>query len=124
MGYEFIVRVFKVSLSFFVKSWVLFNIASLAIADGLTLNWQAPTQFINGSPLNAIKDLKEYRLYYGASEQSIKENVVFLKPSERSVALSLLELSQLNSSIVYFAMTSVLNDGSESDPSPSIFYLP
>ncbi len=117
-------RYIKTSLSFFVKSLLLINVFSSVVADGLTLNWQAPTEFSNGSSLNVKKDLKEYRLYYGSSKQSIKDHVVSIKPSERSVSLSLLELSKLNSSIVYFAMTSVLNNGSESDLSPSIFYLP
>lgn len=105
----------------FLSALVISNVNA---ADELTLSWKAPTQFANGSRLNSKKDLKEYRLYYGSSAASIKDNVVFLDPSKESVPLSLLQLSKLSSPLVYFAMSSVAHDGTESELSPSIFYLP
>jgi len=105
-------------------SVALFSSVTVIAADDLTLNWKAPEQFIGGGRLNAQKDLKEYRVYYGSSIETIKDNVIAVNSAKKSVILSTLDLSKLNSSIVYFAMTSVLYDGSESELSPSIFYLP
>lgn len=99
-----------------------FNFA-LASND-LKLSWKAPSEYTNGSRLNAKKDLKEYRLYYGSSIEKIKDKMIIVKPTYDSIPLSSLDLSKLKSSLVYFAMTSVLLDGTESELSPSIFYLP
>ena len=107
-----------------VLCFLSLSINSANAADNLKLHWKAPAQFTNGGQLNPKTDLKEYRLYYGPSEAFIKENVVFLEPTKKSVSLSLLQLSKLKSSLIYFAMSSVATDGSESDLSPSIFYLP
>ena len=111
-------------LGVLLYSVALFGSMPVKAADSLSLNWKAPEQFTNGERLNAAKDLKEYRVYYGSSIESIKDNVVSVNPAKRSVSLSALDASKLNSSLVYFAMTSVSNDGLESELSPSIFYLP
>lgn len=103
----------------------LFSCTNLAYADdNLKLYWKAPTQFVGGAKLNATRDLMEYRIYYGSSEENIRENVVFLKPSQRSLLLSLLNLSKIRSPIIYIGMTSVAKDGMESELSKTIFYLP
>jgi len=105
-------------------STVLFYATSVNAEADLRLHWKAPKQFFSGDRLNVATDLKEYRLYYGSSVEAIKDHVVIVNPAKNSVALSALDLSKLKSSIVYFAMTSVLLGGSESELSPSIFYLP
>lgn len=93
-------------------------------AEDVTLSWSAPQKMTDGSRLRAIKDLKEYRLYYGVNLDSIKDHVISINPAKNSLKLSMLHLSKRDFPLVYFAMSSVLKDGSESELSPYVFYLP
>lgn len=86
----------------------------VAVLSELTLNWQAPTQNVDGSTLD---DLAGYRIYYGASSGSYRETLEVADPQASSLALA------LSSGTYYVVMTALDADGNESGYSNEIVKL-
>jgi hypothetical protein len=78
---------------------------SVAVNGTVTLNWQAPTENVDGSPLT---DLSRYRIHYGLSSRNYTRSVAIDAAGTTSHDL-LLESGQY-----YFAMTAVDAQGNES----------
>jgi hypothetical protein len=78
---------------------------SVAVNDAVTLNWQAPTQNVDGSPLT---DLAGYRIYYGLTSRGYTETVAISAAAGTHYELV------LPSGQYYFAMTSLDAQGNES----------
>jgi hypothetical protein len=77
---------------------------SVAVNGTVTLQWQAPTENVDGSPLD---DLASYKIYYGDSSRSYSESMtVAAGATSKSVTLE--------SGSYYFAMTALDDDGNES----------
>jgi len=103
--------------------FICFGLKADGLAD-IKLHWEAPDQYTNGEALNASRDLREYRLYYGPSEEKIRSEYVRINPGKRFILIKNLNLSKIKSPIIYFAMTSVSKSSIESDLSEVIFFLP
>lgn len=78
---------------------------SVAVNGTVTLNWQAPTQNVDGTPLT---DLAGYRIHYGTTSRSYTQSVAVGTSGATSHAL------QLPSGTYYFAMTALDAQGNES----------
>lgn len=90
----------------------------------ITLSWKAPTHYGNGEKLYAKRDLKEYRLYFGKSQDHVRDYHVIIEPRKLTKNIPIKTLKTLKTPIVYFAMTSVSKDGLESELSETVFFLP
>ena len=91
----------------------------ITVVDGstrnVTLNWQAPTQLIDGAPLT---DLAGFRLYYGRSSGDYEETV------ELQAGLSSYVIEGLSAGTTwYFSATAYRSNGMESDLAPEIAYF-
>lgn len=90
-----------------------FSIDVTAIALGsTTLEWQAPTENTDGTPLT---DLSGYRIYYGTDSNQLS-NVIELE----NPGLTTYVVDQLSASVWYFSMTALNSRGLESDPSAQL----
>ncbi|MGD9676507.1 MAG: hypothetical protein AB7V19_07480 [Candidatus Bipolaricaulia bacterium] len=96
---------------------ILFPLFALAqeaplfeIRGGTTLNWIAPTQNVDGTPLT---DLAGYRIYYGKTSGLYDGNLEVPVSSATSSPVSLTLESELDD-FWYFAMTAYDTDGNES----------
>ena len=78
---------------------------SVRVNDSVTLNWQAPAQNVDGTPLT---DLAGYRIYYGQQSRNYSESVPINGTSRTDYSLN------LSSGDYYFAMTAIDADGNES----------
>ena len=87
---------------------------SISVLGLVTLEWQAPTENVDGTPLN---DLAGYRIYYGQFSRSYTDEV--------SVAdeLSTQHEIELPSGSYYFAMTALDGQGNESAYSNEVVKL-
>lgn len=73
----------------------------------VTLNWQAPTQNTDGTPLT---DLAGYRIYYGADPADLRNVINVSNPG-----LTTYVVEGLTPDIWYFASTALNSRGMESD---------
>jgi hypothetical protein len=71
----------------------------------MSLNWVAPTENVDGSPLT---DLAGYRVYYGTSSRSYANSVPVSSPGASSVSIT------APSGDYYVAMTALDAEGNES----------
>ena len=78
---------------------------SVAVTDTVTLDWQPPTENVDGSPL---MDLAGYRIYYGTASRDYTEVVAIDSGAATSHSLV------LPSGSYYFAMTAIDGEGNES----------
>lgn len=78
---------------------------SIAVNGSLVLNWQAPTQNVDGS---ALTDLGGYRLYYGSASRDYSDSLEITDPAVVRKELI------LPRGTYYVAMTSLDLDGNES----------
>jgi hypothetical protein len=67
----------------------------------LSLTWNAPTQFLDGSTLNVAADLQSYKLYYGTASQTYTHVVTIANPGTATVTTSL----TLASGMYFFVVT-------------------
>jgi hypothetical protein len=86
--------------------------ATPASAATVTLNWQAPTENSDGSPLT---DLSGYKIYYGASAGNYSSNIPVPNPG-----LTTYVVENLLPGRYYFAVTSYNSQGVESTMSPEV----
>ena len=112
-----------------IISFMLIIFVSMELlADDLTgvkIFWKAPTKYTNGEPLRYAEfELIEYRLYYGPSRKEVRSKYVTVNSKELFFPLQKLNLSKIESPIVYLAVTAVPKRGQESDLSEIIFFLP
>ena len=107
---------------------VLFFMANLAIAadyEDYKLSWIPPDSFSNGDKLSARSDLESYKIYYGPSQEAVRDNSIKISASSNRFSLSGLDSTVVkNSPIIYLAMTAISKTGNESDLSKVIFFLP
>ncbi|MEZ5550623.1 MAG: hypothetical protein R3E82_07035 [Pseudomonadales bacterium] len=78
---------------------------TISVTGSLALNWQAPTQNVDGSPLT---DLAGYRIYYGQVSRNYTGDSAVNNPSASSATIA------LPSGTYYVAMTALDADGNES----------
>ena len=76
----------------------------------LSLTWDAPTQYMDGSSLNPAADLKSYRLYYGTVSQSYTQMVPVANPSTSVITQSV----TLAPGTYFFVVTAITQDDLES----------
>jgi hypothetical protein len=74
-------------------------------AGTATLNWDAPTQNTDGTPLT---DLAGYKIYYGTNAAQLTQQITLNGPSTTYV------VNGLTSGTYYFAVTAYTADGTES----------
>lgn len=91
----------------------------ITVVDGstrnVTLNWQAPTELVDGDPLT---DLAGFRLYYGRSSGDYEEVV------ELHAGLSSYVIEGLSTGTTwYFSATAYRSNGLESDLAPEIAHF-
>jgi hypothetical protein len=98
----------KQCLAIFV-GMVLFLLVACAYAGDATLNWTAPTQNTDGSPL---MDLDHYKIYYGTSTTSLTQLVDLITKS-----LLTYKVTNLAPGTWFFSMTAINTAGIESDKS-------
>jgi hypothetical protein len=78
---------------------------SVAVSATVTLEWQPPTENVDGTPLT---NLAGYRIYYGTGSRDYTEVVAIDSPTATSYSIV------LPSGTYYFAMTARDADGNES----------
>ena len=78
---------------------------SVSVRGAMSVNWVAPTENANGTPLT---DLAGYRIYYGDSSRAYAEMREVASPSATSATLT------LPSGDYYVAMTALDGQGNES----------
>ena len=78
---------------------------TVSVSGLLALNWQAPTENVDGTPLT---DLASYRIYYGEGSRNYFETVNVADPA------ALMHSFTLISGSYYVAMTAIDVDGNES----------
>lgn len=78
---------------------------SVSVLGVVSLNWQPPTENVDGSPL---QDLAGYRIYYGSQSRDYTEQLAVGDAGSTSRDLELVSGSY------YFAMTALDADGNES----------
>ena len=83
-----------------------------ASAATVTINWQAPTENSDGSPLT---DLRGYKIYYGATAGNYSSNIPIPNPG-----LTTYVVENLPPGRYYFAVTSYNSQGVESAMSPEV----
>jgi Fibronectin type III domain len=83
-----------------------------ASAATVTLNWQAPTENSDGSPLT---DLSGYKIYYGSTAGNYSSNIPVPNPG-----LTTYVVENLAPGRYYFAVTSYNSQGVESAMSPEV----
>jgi len=76
-------------------------------AGTATVSWEAPVTNNDGTPLT---NLSGYRIYYGASPESLGHSVQI-----KTVGLQTYVIDDLQSGTWYFAVMAVASDGSESN---------
>lgn len=92
-----------------------------ASAAETTLNWQAPTQNVDGSPLT---DLAGYLVYFGSSSRSYLGNVAIQDPAATSATVSFAaDWLVPGENRIFIAMTALDDDGNESPYSNEISRL-
>ena len=80
--------------------------APSSVVGTATLSWEAPTTNTNGTPLT---DLAGYRIYYGASPESLGHTVQI-----KTIGLQTYVIDDLGPGTWYFAVLAVSADGTES----------
>jgi hypothetical protein len=78
----------------------------------VTLNWQPPTEYTDGSPLT---DLAGYNIHYGTQSQSYTSTI---KVSSPGIANYVVE--NLSPGTYYFSISAVDSTGAESDFSSEV----
>ncbi len=78
---------------------------TVSVSGLLALNWQAPTENVDGTPLT---DLASYRIYYGEGSRNYSETVNVSDSAALNHSFSLISGSY------YVAMTAIDLDGNES----------
>lgn len=78
---------------------------SVSVFGVVGLSWQAPTENVDGSPL---EDLAGYKIYYGSESRSYTDQVQVNSPSTTTQDVT------LASGSYYFAMTALDVEGNES----------
>lgn len=87
-----------------------FSITVTAIATGaVELTWEAPTENVDGSPLD---DLAGYKIYWGTQPDDFTNSVTIDNP-----AVVTYVLENLVPATYYFVATALNSEGAESDPS-------
>jgi len=86
--------------------------APAAGASSVSLNWQAPTENSDGTPLT---DLKGYKIHYGTQSQNYTGAISVDNPT-----LTTYLVSSLPAGKYYFAVTAFNSQGIESSPSDEI----
>lgn len=81
------------------------SMITISVTGRLTLNWQAPTENVDGTPLT---DLAGYRIHYGPASRSYTGDAPVANPSATSTTIS------LPSGTYYVAMTAFDAQGNES----------
>jgi hypothetical protein len=82
----------------------------------VTLRWNAPTSYTDGSPLNPISDLAIYRIYYGTSTHNYSQAISIVNPMTTTITYNL----KLSSGKYYFAVSTVDTLGQESSLSSEV----
>jgi hypothetical protein len=77
----------------------------------VTLTWDAPTSYSDGTPLNPSVDIASYKIYYGTSSGVYTHVVSIPSPSTATVT----ETLTLTHGTFYFAVSAVDSAGQESD---------
>jgi hypothetical protein len=92
--------------------------ATLTVTGGgvVTLTWDAPTTFTDGSSLNPLTALSTYKIYYGAAPHIYTQTVNVPNPGTTTITQTL----NLSSGTYYFAVTTVDTLGHESDYSNEV----
>ena len=93
--------------SLFLLLGVSFNAVALPITSAL-LNWSAPTQYTDGTPL-LLRDISSYKVYYG--QQAKGPYPYFTTVS--SLASSI-QVNNLTTGPWYFVITTKVTSGVES----------
>lgn len=85
-----------------------FNLtASPVVTASVTLHWVAPTENVDGTPLN---DLAGFRVLYGTSPTALDQTLELPSPEMTSVVIE-----ELHSDTYYFAVKAYTSDSVESD---------
>jgi hypothetical protein len=89
-----------------------------------TLTWKAPTEHEDGSPLG-ISQLVRYRIYYGTEENSLSRfHEINAQDNLTSYTFNYTELSFVNSTTYYIAMSAINSEGIESALSEIVTFTP
>ena len=78
---------------------------TVSVVSAVSLNWQAPTENVDGSSLT---DLAGYRIYYGSGSRDYSDMI------DVTNASAVTETLDLVSGDYYVAMTALDQDGNES----------
>ena len=94
----------------------LLFIVSIAVAGTVTLTWDAPTTYTDGSQI-ALDQLGAYKVYYGHASHTYTSNVSVPNPMTPTVTYV---LSSLPTGTYFFAVAATDIYGNESDPSNEV----
>ncbi len=86
------------------------SIGASGSAGTATVNWQAPTENVDGSP---VTDLSGFNIYYGTQTQNYTSKVQVDNPG-----LATYVIDSLPAGTYYFVVTAFNSQGAESDYSP------
>lgn len=94
-----------------VCAWLVLGVAEAKAAE-TTLNWQAPTQNVDGTPLT---DLDGYLVYFGPASRNYRGNVSIDDPTATSATVSFAaDWLQLGDNEIFISMTALDSRGNES----------
>lgn len=100
---------------------ILFGIISLlpmqAKAADVSINWQAPTENIDGTPLT---DLAAFKVYIGTESRNYTQTISINDPSRTSATATITLPVNPGENTFYIAMTAIDDDGNESGYSNEI----
>ena len=103
---------------------------SLSACDGsnssesksITLNWSAPTEFSDNTPLSE-SEIFGYRIYYGTDENALTNNfVIETNGSADSFTLDYDTYNIADNTVYYVAMSTITTSGIESNLSEVISF--
>jgi hypothetical protein len=77
----------------------------------LTLSWDAPTTYRDGTPLDPVTDVTKYKIYYGTSSRTYTQAVDVVNPGTTTITQTL----NLVPGTYFFAVTDIDISGQESD---------
>ncbi len=89
----------------------------VAGTSALTLTWDAPTTYVDGSTLSSLTAVSSYRIYYGTSSLSYNKTVDVPNPGVSVVTYTL----NLSAGTYYFAVTDLDISGQESSYSNEVW---
>jgi hypothetical protein len=86
------------------------------VTSNVTLQWSAPTNWSDESPLNPATDLSLYKIYYGTSPGAYTQSVNVVNPGTTTVSFTM----SMAPGTYYFVVTCLDTSGLESSYSDEV----